>query len=179
MIALPRDQALKFWKTYWNNTEREFFKVEAVQDYSAEEIVQSPAYAAWNSGDKDKSIAMMRQNAQQYSEQTRSKQFRKLRYRIVEEPYTSYLEWEIMHYALVNIPVGGEEVFLVQAQAIRDLTIPGDFMIFDDSFVANSMYDATGRMTGMDFYDTSDDISEFLRLKAALISKGTVLGFRS
>ncbi|HUD03814.1 MAG TPA: hypothetical protein VMR51_03425 [Patescibacteria group bacterium] len=171
MKYLQRNDAFKYWDVYWNDANKEFFKVEEVQDYGAEEIVQSPSYEAWLSGDKDKSIKIMKDNANSWSKQTREKPILKRRIRIVKEPYTSYLEWEIMHYKLVNIPLGDEIVYLVNENEIPRVVIPGDFMIFDNERVANSHY-KNGKMIGMDFYDKGEDISTFLDIKDLLLNKG-------
>jgi hypothetical protein len=175
MKNLNRNEAFKLWDIYWNDSVNEFFKVEAIQDYGAEEIVQSPSYEAWAKGDKNKSIEIMKQNANEWSKQTRQKRVLKIRIHIVKKPYSSYIEWEIMHYKLVNIPLGDEKVYLVNSEDIKDVIIPGDFMIFDNERVANSHYGETGKMTGMDFYDRGEDISKFIRLKDLLLSKAIEL----
>lgn len=170
MKYLNRTEALKLWNTYWDDTTVEFFKVEAVQDYGAEEIAQTPSYNAWLKEDRTLAIALIKKNANQWAKQTKNKPILKRRIRIVKEPYTSYLEWEIMYYKLVNIPLGGEKVFLVNWNNINVEAIPGDFMIFDNQRVANSHYDDTGRMIGMDFYDKGEDITQFMQLKDLLLS---------
>lgn len=171
MKYLKRDEALKQWNIYWDEATTEFFKVEAVQDYRAEEIAQSPSYEAWAKGDKNKSLALIKNNKNEWAKQAREKPILKRRIHIAKKPYTSYLEWEIMHYKLVNIPLGNEKVYLVNVDDINEQVIPGDFMIFDNERVANSHYDNTGKMTGMDFYDKGEDISKFIQLKDFLLSK--------
>lgn len=175
MKTLPRDEALEYWKTYWSKMSVEFFKVEALQSYNAEEALQSPSYRLWSEGDRSGSIELMRNGGTTIAKQSDDKHILKRRIHIVERPYSSYLEWEIMHYKLVNIPMRGDRVFLVAADSIRDLVIPGDFMIFDDEWVANSHYDKNGIMTGMDFYDKGEDISQFLKLKQLLLAQATEL----
>lgn len=169
MKYLKRDEALKLWNIYWDDASVEFFKVEAVQDYGAEEIAQSPSYAAWARGDKDLSVALIKKSANQWSKQTKDKPILKRRVHIVKKPYSSYLEWETMYYRLVNIPLGGEKVYLVNVDDIKGHNIPGDFMIFDNERVANSHYNDQGRMVGMDFYDRGEDISQFIHLKDMLL----------
>jgi hypothetical protein len=166
-----RDEALKQWSVYWDEATTEFFKVEAIQDYGAEETAQSPSYEAWAKGDKNSSIELMKQNVNDWFRQSREKPILKRRIHIVKKPYTPYLEWEIMHYKLVNIPLGDEKVYLVSVDDVNEQVIPGDFMIFDNERVANSHYDNTGKMTGMDFYDKGEDISRFIQLKDFLLSK--------
>lgn len=175
MRTLLRDEADALWQTYWDGTRTSFFKVESLQDYGAEEILQSTSYIAWSKGDKNESIRLMKEHAGGWTKQTREKPIVKQRVHIVEKPYSSYLEWEILHYKYVNIPYGEEEVFLLDADLVKDIKIPGDFMVFDDLKVANSHYNAEGLMVQRDFYDQNDDISEFLELKKLLLSKAVRL----
>jgi hypothetical protein len=175
MKTLLRDEANKLWKKYWDEAKTSFFKVEAEQDYSAEENLQNVSYTAWQRGDKDESVRLMKEQAQAYTEHIREKPILKQRVHIVEHPYSSYLEWEILHYEHANIPYGDEEVYLVDADVISEVTIPGDFMIFDDLKVVNSHYNSEGLMTHRDFYDENDDVSEFIYLRNLLLSKATRL----
>lgn len=175
MKSLQRDAAFKFWDTYWDEARHEFFKVETVQDYGSEEAVWSPSYVAWVNGDKETSIELLKQGATEWSTQTHEKPILKRRIHIVQEPYTSYLEWEIMHYKLINIPLGDEKVYLLDLEEIKNVVIPGDFMIFDNKRVANSHYNQSGIMTSMDFYDRDEDISNFIKLKDLLLGKATEL----
>ena len=175
MKSLGREESLEQWQVYWNEAKLEFFKVEAMQDYGAEDIAQSPSYNAWLGGDKKKSIELIKLNAHKWANQTREKHIRKIRVRIVVEPYSSYLQWEIKHYKLSNIPIGGEEVYILNLKDIPELKIPGDFMIFDNARVANSHYSNEGKMLGMDFYDNGENITEFLKLKNEFMKHGKIL----
>lgn len=63
------------------------------------------------------------------------------RIHLVEEPYSSYIEWELQHYKLVNIPKCGEKVYLVNRLEIVDLEFPNsDIMIFDKKRVVVNTY---------------------------------------
>jgi hypothetical protein len=169
MRSLLRDKALTMWQSYWDEAQKEFFKVETLQDYGAEENIQSSSYAEWLAGNKTKSLAMIDEQAGDWARQTRDKPIRKIRIHLVSEPYTTYLEWEIEYYKLSNIPLGDEEVYLVNYDDIPDLKIPGDFMIFDNQRVANNRYSPEGLMLGMDFYESDEDISDFLKIKKELL----------
>ena len=152
MKTLWRDEADELWQTYWDESKVSFFKIEALQDYSAEEILQSRSYIEWLNGNKARSLELMKERNTELTKQTKEKPIFKQR-----------------------IPDGGEEVFLLDTELIKDINIPGDFMIFDDSKVANSHYNSEGLMVSRDFYNLNDDISEFLNLKKLLLSKATRL----
>lgn len=52
------------------------------------------------------------------------------------------------------------------------LKIPnGDFVIFDEKLVVQNHYDSLGKAIKMDFYNDTDDISYYLKLRKELVSK--------
>jgi len=175
MKTLPRHQALQKWQTYWADTKDEFFKVEAVQDYGGEDAQWSDSYKLWLNGDKNGAIKLLKNGSNEWSKQTSQKPVLKRRIRIAKEPYCPYLEWEIMHYKLVNIPYGDEQVYLVNYEDVAGESLLGDFMIFDNIKVVNSNYSEIGKMLNMDFYEENEDISEFLALKERLLLRAKLL----
>ncbi|MGH7157003.1 MAG: DUF6879 family protein [Candidatus Saccharimonadales bacterium] len=50
MKTLPRRQAGELWGKHWNEMSQEWFKLEVLQDYSAEDA--GPSLDAWLEGDK-------------------------------------------------------------------------------------------------------------------------------
>jgi len=172
MITLTRSRALKEWDKFWDQTKKEWFKVEMLQDYSSEDV--GPSLNAWLSGHKKKSIQLMLvdKNEREWAEQTKKASFKKIRIHIVQKPYTPYLEWEIEHYKNLNIPLGGEEVYLIDRKDVKDLNLPdGDFVIFDKISVVRNYYNSKGKVYKMDFYEKkrNDDIDEFLTIREKLL----------
>lgn len=155
------------WDRYWNDMSEEWFKVEALQDYTGEDI--SPSLEEWLKGNKTKSTQLLGdESSQAWVDRLQQSSFKKVRIHIVKEPYTSYLAWEIEHYKHINIPLAGEEVYLVR----QDKLAPEariDFCIFDQKRVAVNNYDETGYAQSTDFYDESDDISKFLAIREELL----------
>lgn len=174
MISLPGEKALKLWQTFWDEAQLEFFKVESLQDYGGEDKTD-PSYAAWLNGDPERSLSLIQQGSSEWTKQTKEKPILKRRVHITKNPLTPYLEWEILHYQHVNIPLGDERVFLVPFEKLEGIKLLGDFMIFDNERVADSHYDKTGRLTGIDFYEKDEDINRYLNLKEVLLSKATEL----
>lgn len=94
------------------------------------------------------------------------------RFRIIEEPFSAYLSWELEHYKHINIPLCGEEIYLVAASDLDVIDVPpDDVMIFDRKRVVESQYDVRGRMTQQTFYNVGDDISKFLEIIPKLAAK--------
>jgi hypothetical protein len=178
MRTLPRDQADILWDEYWTRTRHEWFKVEVLQDYAAED--DSPSLRSWLRGDKEKSIELM--EAEDLSDwiescgQKLAQGVKLLRYHVVETPYSPYIEWEIEVYKRINVPKCGELVFLVDKAALGGLQLPpGDLMIFDAARAVVNDYDAHGRVTNRTFYDETDYISKFLKLARTLKKTGRQL----
>lgn len=172
MKTLKRNEARKLWDLFWQDMQHEWFKIEVLQDYTGED--DSPSLRAWLAGDKEKSLALLRKSTHGgWSEQCREKSEQGVmmrRIRIIEAPYTPYTEWELEFYKHINIP-GGEQVFIVNKDDASSLNLPtGDLMMFDNKRVAVCAYDYTGRMTQQTFYDDSDDITTFSRLKYDLLA---------
>ena len=171
MRTLAREEALKEFERFWNDLKEEWFKVEVLQDYSGEDF--GPSFKTWIEGDREKSIELLKENARSsdWAKTAKSIPAKKVRIHIVDEPYSEYLKWEIEHYKLINIPLVGEEVYLIKREDVIGLDIPdGDFMIFDNTRVVRNYYTPEGKMYKADFYDESDDISKFLELKEKILS---------
>jgi hypothetical protein len=156
MKTLPRETAGQVWQQYWNEMTHEFFKVEALQDYSGEDASES--LALWKQGDKQRSLKLITASPENaFTQMCRDKhaaRVRLIRVHITEEPYCPYLEWEIERYRRINIPRNYEEVSLVSAKDVSDKI---DFMMFDRRRVAVLHYDEGGMMTHEDFYDSKTD----------------------
>jgi hypothetical protein len=172
MKTLPREQADALFDKFWDEMESEWFKIEVLQDYSAED--DSPSLRSWIGGDRAESIRLLRAEADPEwinQCQAKLKQGVKLvRVHLVEEPFTPYLQWELEHYKYVNVPRCGERVHLVNKSELIGLEIPpGDIIIFDKIRAVVNDYDARGLMTRQTFYDKNDDINNFLELRKQLI----------
>lgn len=170
MRAFGEKEFDRVWSKFFTEAEREWFKVEAIQDYSA--VDNSPSLQAWKSGQKTKSLELIRRDFARPDEpwlkRLRQSPARKIRYHVVVKPYTKYIEWETEVYKLVNIPLGGEEVFLVPKEKVPNLKVP-EFQIFDGMRVLRLYQDSKdGRFIKGDVYDEQDDISRFIRLRGKL-----------
>jgi hypothetical protein len=99
------------------------------------------------------------------------------RVHLVDEPYSRYLEWELEHYRIINIPKCGEDVFLLNYDDAKDLEIPGgDIMFFDDNRVVVNEYNPFGKMIAATFYGEEDSLNKFLQLRKELRIRMRPLG---
>jgi len=157
----------------------EWFKVEVLQDYLGEDV--GPSLDAWLVGNKQQSIKLMSADYPKWVANCRKKRLQGvqlIRIHVVEEPFTSYLDWEIHHYKLINVPKCGEKVYLINRSETTDLALPdGDVMIFDKKRVVVSAYDQSGRMAEQTFFDAEngDDIKHYLELRQALKDRARAL----
>jgi hypothetical protein len=179
MQTLKRDESDSLWDKYWDEMTDEWFKVEVHQDYSSEDI--GPSLKAWMSGDRHKSIKLLeKEDHSDWIKEClkKKKQGVKLtRVHLVDEPYSRYLEWELEHYRIINIPKCGEDVFLLNYDDAKDLEIPGgDIMFFDDNRVVVNEYNPFGKMIAATFYGEEDSLNKFLQLRKELRIRMRPLG---
>lgn len=166
MKTLNREDTHIEFDKFWDELKTEWFKVEALQDYSAED--ESDSLKEWFSGNREGAIKLIKSNINLSEDNNK---INKIRIHIVDEPYSEYLLWEIEHYKLVNIPIEGEKVFLLNREDIKNLEISdGDFMIFDNKKVIRNHYGPDGKMYKADLYYEEDNISDFLALKNNILS---------
>lgn len=178
MKTLPRDETESLWEQYWNEMRDEWFKLEVLQDYAAED--EGPSLESWLKGDKQRSIELMGEDSDpEFTKNCREKlkQGVKLtRIHIIEEPLSPYMQWETEFYRRVSVPLRGEEVYLINRLEIADLRLPeGDMMIFDKKRAITNTYNNRGLMTHETFYDERDDIGQFLELRKRLIERAKPL----
>lgn len=172
MKILSGDAAEKLWDKYWDEMRSEWFRLEVLQDYSGEDA--GPSLDKWLKGDKEGSLALLETEVhREWVESCQEKLaqgVKLVRIHVAEEPYSPYLEWELMHYEHINVPKCGERVFLVNRTDAAGLDIPpGDLMIFDNNRAVVNAYDQTGMMVSETFYDENDDVREFIKLAGNLM----------
>ncbi len=167
MKTLSDSEADRLFDKYWDEMGQEWFKLEVLQDYSAED--DSLSLRSWYRGDKQKSIEQIK--ASEYREWIESCQkkleqgVKLIRLHVVNKPYSPYIKWELEHYRYVNVPKCGEQVYLVDKADISVLELPhGDVMIFDRTRAVVNAYNPQGLVISQTFYDESDDISQLLEL---------------
>lgn len=173
MKMLPRKQANVVWDELWDAMKSEWFKVEVLQDYSAEDKGES--LSAWMAGDKERSIELLRSEPNPWADSCREKVesgVKLTRIHVVDYPLSDYVEWEIEVYKAGNVPQGKEEVYLVDRKDVTGLDLPaGDLMMFDQKDVVIGNYDDTGYAVTQSFYDQSDsELKGFLQLREDLLS---------
>jgi hypothetical protein len=91
---------------------------------------------------------------------------------VVDYPLSDYVQWEIVVYKAKNVPLGKEQVYLVDRKDIANLALPaGDLMMFDQKDAVIGNYDETGYAITQSFYNQSDsELKGFLQLREALVS---------
>lgn len=83
MVTLSRDESTKLWNKFWDETKKEWFKVEILQDYTAEDM--GPSLQAWLNGHKDEAIQLMLKDVseQELVQQAKNAPFKKTRIHLV------------------------------------------------------------------------------------------------
>lgn len=152
---------------------KEWFKLEVLQDYSGEDDGES--LRCWIRGEKQKSIQLMKEELDpgelQDYHQKQAAGVKLTRIRMLNSPHSVYTAWELEHYNHVNIPLYGEQIYLLENTEALSLKLPGgDLMIFDNERAVLNSYSKNGQVINQTFYDQADDINEFIQLSKKLKS---------
>lgn len=150
---------------FWSEMENEFFKVEVLQYYGEDE---GHSLKEWLAGNREKSLEILKTDAKSWAEGKEN--VKKIRIHIVDYPLSEYIRWEVEHYKIVNIPLVGEEVYLVDRKKINDIKLPrGDTMIFDKEKVVSNIYNKNGVVIRAEIYENPREVKPFLKLKDRLL----------
>jgi len=151
--------------SFWDEMQYEFFKVEVLQYYGES---NGPSLKDWLQGNHEKSLEIMRKNAKPWQEGKEG--VKKIRIHVVKYPLSEYIQWEIEHYKNINIPLVGEEIYLIDWRKIGDLKLPkGDTMIFDRKKVVSNIYNENGMVIKAEVYDIENEVKSFLELRDRLL----------
>jgi hypothetical protein len=175
MEILTLDEAKTTFRTLFQSANHTMFKAEVLQDYTA--VDDCPSLRAWVAGNRDEARALGRTNPNTvaWRERCLKSPADITRVHAVQEPYTSYLEWEIdISYKRSLIAFGAETVLLASLGNLANVQLPaGDFWIFDDQQVLQWEYeDGVGKTVGAQLWDEGrgDNIDVFRQLRETLLS---------
>ncbi|WP_143591178.1 DUF6879 family protein [Thermoactinospora rubra] len=121
------------------------WKLERAQAFDERDL---PSYQAMLAGDWDRAMALVEEMRPGFRADHPDRiDFRRIR--VVEEPFTPYLRWEL---ALLAVRAEeGENSRVVPASAVRPYELDGpvpELVLFSSTLQYEVLYDATGRHTG-------------------------------
>ncbi|MET7338607.1 DUF6879 family protein [Nonomuraea sp. NPDC005650] len=129
-----------FWPNF-RNIDDVFWKLERIQRFEAGE----PSWLAMMEGDWERSLKLVDDSGVE----GRSRAFPCRRIRIVEQPVTPYLQWE-MHVLALRVAVA-EQVRVLDAGEVSDLEIDRrlpELVVLGSSVMYEVTYDASGAHSG-------------------------------
>jgi len=133
----------------WAELESRFLKLECWQAYF--EVEGNQSQEAFNRGDVSKARELLRQEAeadQPLYEEVRQRGISYARVRLVQEPLTPYLEYELMSYRIRAAM--GENIEVVRCEPT--IRLPNeqyfDFLLFDQRTALIHDYGEVGRQSG-------------------------------
>lgn len=179
MKTLLVDHMDELWDVYWNSLSSEWFKLEALQDYTAGE--DSPSLIAWLKGDKKASLNLLKNNDDPgftaECRQKRSQGVKLWRVHVMHQLLSPYRQWEIEYYKKISQPLRSENVRIIGNHEISDFDLPaGDLMIFDDQRAILNTYNQNGLLVSAKFYNQNDtELNQFLSLKKAILERSKPL----
>lgn len=165
MIIIDTRTLDKVVNLFWDEMQEEFFKVEVLQYYGED---NGPSLEGWLQGNYKKSLQIMKKNAQPWAKGKEN--IKKIRIHVVDYPLSDYMKWETEHYKMINIPLVGEEVYLLDRRNIGNLKLPkGDTMVFDKRKVVSNIYNQDGCVVKAEVYEKEKEVKPFLNLRDQLL----------
>lgn len=132
-VRLDLDEFGTQFTSAWSRMERRFLKLECWQMYR--EIEASESQAAYDRGDVDAACEMLAREAEadrKLYDDVRKRDIEYARVRLIQEPLTAYLQYELLSYR-VRADLG-ENIEIVRCDA--DLRLPNeqlfDVLLFDE-----------------------------------------------
>ncbi|MEV4011578.1 DUF6879 family protein [Nonomuraea angiospora] len=140
-----------FWPNF-RNIDDVFWKLQRIQRFEAGE----PSWLAMMDGDWERSLKLVDDTG----DGGRSRAYPCRRIRIVEQPVTPYLQWE-MHVLALRVEVA-EQVRVLDAGQVSDLEIDRrlpELVVLGSSVMYEVTYDACGTHSGARRIDDPDVIA--------------------
>lgn len=144
-------------RRFWQMRGPGFWKLERQQSF------REPGYGSWDafdSGDWEKALALLeaeRGRLVDYHRRAAAAGFGTYRVRVVAEPLTPYLQWEL-HALKIRDECGGP-IRILQADAITAYEDTGplpEIYTLDTSVMYQAIYDETGTLASAVRYDAPD-----------------------
>jgi hypothetical protein len=136
-----------FWP-HFQQIDDVLWELERIQDFREPE---EPSWVAMVAGDWDRALDLIedkRQESLRLAE--RSHKFANRRLRIVEQPITPYLQWE-MQILKIRFESGEQDIKVLDAQAIRDVERDGplpELLVLGRAVMYEVLYDDTATLSG-------------------------------
>ncbi len=158
----------------WARTQTRFFKVECWQTY--EEFVGNRSWSAYGQGDLRLAQVLMRKEAEadrSLYEDIKNRGIDYSRIRLVQEPLSRYLRYEMETY---RVRAGlGENIEIVGCHS--GIRLPNaehfDFLVFDRHTALIHDYDSRGRQTG-GWLTREPDVISLLERRAVRLRRAAV-----
>jgi hypothetical protein len=146
-VVLNADEYLDdFWPNF-RKIDDVFWKLERIQSFRG---AAEPSWVAIAEGDWDRSLKLIDDKRPGLREhERRTNKFARRRIRIVEQPVTPYLHWE-MHVLALQV-AAGEQVRVLDAQAVADLEVGRrlpELVVLGTSMMYEVTYDSSGAHSG-------------------------------
>lgn len=150
-----------FFNKFWENSEKQIFRLETLNEYKVEE--EKTSFEAYQNNKIIKN-----ENFDEWLElieNTTKKGIDIYRVHVIDLPLTDYIRYEIECGYLLS-QKKGERFLLVERKKVQEI-IQGfdDFWLFDDSQGFTIKYDNLGNFLGFGDPITEEEISKYIELR--------------
>ncbi|MFD5317103.1 DUF6879 family protein [Streptomyces sp. NPDC127098] len=159
-----------FWQRYTRLDRRDSWKLERGQHFVEQD---SPSRAALGRGDWAEALRLLegrRAGLREEAEQDRRLGTVFHRVRVVEKPFTPYIQWEL-HSLLLNAEDGGEDIRIVEAgelhalevdRPLPELVVLGGETLYEVVYTDDGVLDGCVRFTDPQLVDDWQDLTRAL-----------------
>lgn len=161
------NEAVAAWEMLLAEATSKVFKVELLQDYTA--IDDGPSLQAWMAGDTKRAKELAREQMLPWLEQRRAMGVEVRRIRIIEEPFTRYLDWEIACLYPVFEETRTERIELIHRTKASAVQLPSaDYWTFDDRVALQWIFGDRNKTMGALITDHPDELAWYLDIERGL-----------
>lgn len=145
-LLTPDEYFADFWP-YFRGLERVFWKLETRQSYREPD---EPSWLALDAGDWGEAIRLIDERRREIQRPLREAgEFAMRRVRLVERPFSRYLQWELYYIRLRAL--AGEHIRVLEADRLPALGFPGplpELVVLDSTVMYEVLYSEDGTLTG-------------------------------
>jgi hypothetical protein len=162
VLLSPQEYVDDFFPRFWNIEAENFWKLERMQTFQEG---NSASWEAFHQGDWDEALRLIqvrKGRLEEYYGRVRRTGFRTHRVRIVEEPISPYLHWQL--HSLLQRNELGERTRIVSGEAVAKFEKNGplpEIVTIGTSAVYQVLYDSDGANTGAIRSDSPEDLVQW------------------
>lgn len=170
-LELSAESYLEDFWPHFRQVEDVLWKLERIQEFREPDEL---SWVAMMEGDWARALALVEEKRAESQQQARSSEkFANRRLRIVQQPVSPYLQWE-MQILKIRVETGEQDIKVLDAHAVRHLEVElplPELLVLGTSALYEVLYDETGAPSGARRIDDLEVIDACRQELAELFDK--------